>query len=148
MTDRRALQKKIHVACRELGLDGEARRELQEAATGKASMLDMSEGDLRLVLDRLVKAGFKGPSKRRPAAARADVRLVHVLWHKLGEAGVLEKPGRAGLNAFIRSRFETTWGAVPADVDMLRDHKQIDMVVEALKQWGRRAGVPLDRRSE
>lgn len=148
MTDRRALQKKIHVACRELGLDGEARRELQEAATGKASMLDMTEGDLRLVLDRLVKAGFKGPSKRKPAAPRADLRLIHVLWRKLGEAGVLEKPGRAGLNAFIRSRFETSWGAVPADIDMLRDHKQIDMVVEALKQWGRRAGVALDRRSE
>lgn len=148
MTDRRSLERKIHVACRELGLDNEARRDLQVAATGKSSMRDMTESELRLVVDRLVKAGFKGPSSRRPAAPRADLRLVHVLWRKLGEAGVLERRGRSGLNAFIRSRFETTWGAVPADVDMLRDHKQIDMVVEALKQWCRRSGVAFDRRSE
>ena len=139
----RALQQTVHVACRELGLDGEARRDLQLAVTGKASMIDMTEADLERLLDRLKADGFKPQTGRRPAAPRADLRLVHVLWRRLGEAKLVERPGRAGLNAFVRARFGAAWGSVPADIDMLRDHKQIDMLVEALKQWCRRAGVDI-----
>jgi phage gp16-like protein len=139
----RALQQTVHVACRELGLDGEARRDLQLAVTGKASMRDMTDADLEKLLDRLKADGFKPQTGHRPAAPRADLRLVHVLWRRLGEAGLLERTGRAGLNAFVRARFGAAWGSVPADIDMLRDHKQIDMLVEALKQWCRRAGLDI-----
>lgn len=143
----RGLQKLVHVACRELGLDGEARRDLQLAVTGKASMLDMTEADLTRLMDRLKADGFKvspKPRSTKPAASRADLRLIHVLWSKLGQKGVLDRPDRAGLNAFIRARFEATWVSVPADVDMLRDHKQIDAVVQSLKDWGRRAGIDFE----
>jgi len=140
----RALQKRIHAGCRELGLDAEARRDLQLVATGKASMRDMDEADLKAMVAALEARGLKGSAPRKKAAPRADLRLVHVLWRKLGEAGALDKPGRAGLNAFVRRRFEAAWGSVPADVDMLRDHRQIDQLVEALKQWCRRAGADVD----
>lgn len=143
----RALQQKIHVACRQLGLDADARRDLQLSATGKASMRDMTEADLKLVVNRLKEAGFQdaAPTKsEHKPAPRADLRLCHVLWKKLGEAGALERPGRAGLNAFVRSRFEDTWSSVPADIDMLRDHAQIDAVVNALVQWGKRAQIDFD----
>lgn len=140
----RALQKLVHVACRELHIDAEARRDLQLAVTGKASMADMSEADLTKLIDRLKADGFKVSLKPRSAAPRPDLRLIHVLWSKLGQKGVLDRPDRAGLNAFIRSRFEATWSSVPADVDMLRDHKQIDAVVQALKDWGRRVGIDFD----
>lgn len=145
----RALQQKVHIGCRQLGLDQTARRDLQLAVTGKASMTDMSEADLNAMIDRLKKDGFKAASKRRkshPAAPRADLRLVHVLWRLLGNAGELREPGRTGLNAFIRARFEQTWGSVPADIDMLREHGQIDDVLQALMQWADRAGVDFDRR--
>lgn len=134
----------VHMACRQLGLDGEARRELQLSVTGKASMTEMTEGDLGRLLDRLKADGFKPGTGRKPAAPRADLRYVHKLWSLLSAAGKVEKPSRAGLNAFIRVRFGAVWGAVPADVDMLRDHKQIDMVVEALKAMCRRAGIDPD----
>ena len=143
----RALQKKIHVACRELGLDNDARRDLQLAATGKASMRDMDDGDLKKVITRLKEAGFEDSRPRQTkhkAAPRADLRLIHVLWKKLGDAGHLDRPGRAGLNAFIRSQFGETWQSVPADVDMLRDWKQIDAVINALVSWGKRAGIDFD----
>lgn len=143
----RSLQRKIHVACRELGLDNDARRDLQLVATGKASMRDMDETDLQRVIDRLKASGFEekkpGPRKHK-AAPRADLRLIHVLWRKLGEAGVLDRPGRAGLNAFVRSQFGETWSSVPADVDMLRDWKQIDAVINALVSWGKRAKIEFD----
>ena len=144
----RALQRLVHVACRELHIDAEARHDLQLAVTGKASMLDMTEADLTKLMDRLKADGFKVSLKPRKAAPRADLRLIHVLWSKLGQKGVLGRPDRAGLIAFIRSRFEATWSSVPADVDMLRDHTQIDAVVQALKDWGRRAKIDFDWKSK
>lgn len=144
---KRALQQKIHIGCRDLGLDSDARRDLQLAETGKASMKDMSEADLKLVLKRLVNDGFKASSKKgekRKKAPRPDLRLVHVLWKKLGEAGELRDPSRKGLNKFIQKRFAKTWGSVPADVDMLREWIQIDDVIQALKSWGTRADIDFE----
>ena len=142
----RALQRKIHVGCRELGLDSDARKALQLVVTGKASMTDMTEADLTAVLNRLKQDGFKASSrsKKHAKASRADLRLVHVLWRKLGEAGQLRDVSRAGLNKFIRSRFGKAWSNVPADVDMMRDHQEIDQVIQALKSWGQRADIDFD----
>jgi phage gp16-like protein len=144
----RTLQLKIHVGCRALGLDSEARKALQLIVTGKASMTDMTEADLNAVLNRLKQDGFKASSgtisKKHAKAARPDLRLVHVLWRKLGEAGQLRDASRAGLNTFIRSRFGKAWSNVPADVDMMRDHAEIDQVIQALKSWGQRADIDFD----
>lgn len=146
------LKRMIHAACRELGLDTDSRRDLQLVATGKASMAEMSEAELRQVVEALKQRGFKpcgtpfhtsSPGKRKamPVAPRADLRFIHVLWRQLGEAGVLKRPGRDGLNAFIRSRFEGKWQSVPIDVDALREPGQINDVIRALKDMCSRAGV-------
>lgn len=140
------LRKTIFVGCRALGLDDEARRDLQLVATGKESMSAMTEADMLKLVDALKSKGFN-PSSREPKhrpASRADLRLIHVLWRKLDEAGALKQSGRDGLNAFIRARFEKSWGVVPADVDMLRDWQHIDAVIEALKSWCRRVGADVD----
>lgn len=148
MTADRTLQRMIHVGCKELGLDQDTRHDLQLAVTGKASMADMSDADLRKVIEALKQrgfnAGFKGASKgHRAAAPRADLRFIHVLWRLLGEAGALKRPGRDGLNAFIRARFEGKWQSVPIDVDALREAGQINDVVRALKDMCKRAGVTI-----
>ncbi|NRB19975.1 MAG: regulatory protein GemA [Rhodobacteraceae bacterium] len=143
----RALQQKIHVGCRQLGMDADARRALQLAVTGKHSMKDMDHAELLMLIKRLKSDGFKPSSKgtkKHKAASRPDLRLIHVLWTKLGETGALRDPSRAGLNKFIRARFGNTWGSVPADVDMLRQWPQIDAVIQALKCWGDRAGIDFD----
>jgi len=145
----RTLQRQIHVGCKQIGLDNEARHDLQLLVTGKASMSDMSDADLLKMVEALkkrgFKPGFKGASKpRRAAAPRADLRFVHVLWKLLGEAGALKKPGRDGLNAFVRSRFEGKWQSVPIDIDALRDAGQINDVTRALKDMCRRAGVHVE----
>ncbi|MFN3662349.1 gp16 family protein [Yoonia sp.] len=143
----RSLQRMIHVGCRQLGLDVQARRDLQAVVCGKQSMSDMTEAELTAMLDRLKADGFQPATKstqRRPAAPRGDLRLIHVLWRKLGDAGALERPDRAGLNTFIRSNFERSWGSVPADVDMMRDHDKIAAVIKALSDWGKRAKIDFD----
>ncbi|SNS87168.1 Mu-like prophage protein gp16 [[Luteovulum] sphaeroides subsp. megalophilum] len=141
---RRTLQKLVHVGCRELGLDEDTRRDLQLTLTGKASMGDMTEAELQAVVAGLRARGFQPESSaafRRPAADRADVRFIHVLWGRLGKAGALKVTGRKGLNAFIRARFEKKWGAVPLDIDTLSDAGQINDVTRALKDWCARVGV-------
>jgi phage gp16-like protein len=144
----RSLQRMVHVGCKALGLDEDTRHDLQLVATGKASMADMSEAELQKVVDALkakgFAPGFAGKAKgRRPAPERADVRLIHVLWGQLGRAGKLKVEGRAGLNAFIRARFEKKWGSVPIDVDALKEWTQISDVIDALKDWCRREGIEL-----
>lgn len=135
----------IHVACKQLGLDDDARRDLQLRVVGKASLRDMTDGERRQVLDALKAQGFKPHSKgRHKRAPRRDLRLVHVMWRALGEAGQLDRPGRDGLNAFVRRRFGAHWQSVPRDIDDLRDHDKIDAVIQALRAWIDRAGVPFD----
>ena len=142
----RSLQRLIFAACRQLGLDDDARRDLQVSVTGKSSLRDMSDGELKLVVNRLKEDGFTDTPRnpRHKPAPRNDLRMIHVIWRKLGQAGVLRDPSRAGLNRFIRARFEKTWGSVPADVDMLREWKLIDDVIQALKSWGQRAEIDFD----
>lgn len=147
----RNLQRQIHIACRDLGLDNDTRRDIQLVVCGKASMKDMTDADLKKVVDHLkekgwqggVKQGVKAGSKKgyfKPAP-RADLRKVHVLWRLLGEADELKDPSRKGLNSFIRSRFEGPWGSVPLDVDQIRDAKKIAMVITALQSWCDDKGV-------
>lgn len=154
MTAALTLKRMIHVGCKELGLDDETRRGLQLIATGKASMSEMDEAELRQVVEALKKRGFKpygktyytsrkGKARGHAPAPRADLRFVHVLWKQLGEAGALKRRGRDGLNAFIRARFENHWQSVPIDVDALRDAGQINDVTRALKDMCRRAGVAI-----
>lgn len=144
----RALQRLIHVGCRELGLDADARHALQLSVVGKESLSEMTEAEMTRVLDRLKKDGFKPDLKtpnHRAAAPRADLRYVHVLWGLLAKKGALTKPGRAGLNSFVRSRFEGKWGAAPVDIDSLQDAGQINDVTRALKDWCAREGIPTER---
>lgn len=143
----RALQRLIFAACRQLGLDDEARRDLQVSVTGKESLRDMDDRELKLVVDRLKASGFddsKSRNIKHKPAPRADLRMIHVLWRKLGERGALRDPTRDGLNRFIRARFGASWGSVPADVDMLREWRLIDDVIQALKSWGERAEIDFD----
>jgi hypothetical protein len=142
-----ALKKLIHVGARELGLDADTRHDLQLAATGKASLADMNDAELERVVAALKTRGFKpsgggaATKGRRAAAPRGDIRFCHVLWGKLHRAGAVEMKGAAGLNAFVRKRFEKAWGAAPIDIDKMQDWNQIATVIEALKGMCKRAGV-------
>lgn len=158
MTTALSLQKMIHVGCKQLGLDNDTRHALQLSVTGKASLSAMTETDLRKIIEALKVRGFKpfGNSyfkgrkggysgKVKPPAPRGDLRYVHVLWRLLGEAGAVNMPGRDGLNAFVRARFEGKWSFVPIDIDALRDPSQINDVTRALKDWCKRAGVRTEK---
>lgn len=139
------LRRLIFAACRDLGIDTDARHDLQMRVTGKASLADMTPGDHRKLLDALKAQGFRlRPAGKRPAAARPDIRYLHVLWRLLVEGGAVKERGAAGLNAFIRRRFAAHWGSVPIDVDALTDAQQINDVTRALRDMCRRAQIEVD----
>lgn len=139
-----ALIKTIHVGCRQLGIDAETRHEMQLRLVGKQSLAEMTDAERQRVLDELKARGFTPSSGRRARAPRADLRLIHVLWARLGHAGALKDPTRKGLNAFIQKRFGEAWGFVPSDIDGLRDAPKIDAVLQALIQWGKREKIDFD----
>lgn len=146
----RTLQRMIHVGCRELGIDSETRHDLQLVVTGKASMSDMTDADLRKMVDALKEKGFrpfdgKRPAKGRKAAERADVRFCHVMWRLLHQKGAVRAGGARGLNAFIRARFEKKWGSVPIDIDTMQEWSEISDIVDALKAMCRRHGIEVDK---
>ncbi|MEM8553991.1 MAG: regulatory protein GemA [Pseudomonadota bacterium] len=144
MTDQ--LRRKIFAGCKVLGLDQDARRDLQLRVVGKASLSDMDEADMLAVVKELRAKGFTAAKgKKHPKAKRPDVRKIHVMWGLLGKAGKLRVPSREGLNAFIRSRFEKKWGSVPMDVDTMTEASEISDVIEALKDWCDREGVEYQR---
>lgn len=143
-----ARKKLVHVACRQLGIDADTRHDIQLAATGKESLSDMNASEVEAVIQALKSKGFKTskPPHSKSKATRADVRYIHVLWGLLVQAGAAKVAGRKGLNAFIQSRFESKWGSVPLDVDAMREWKQINDVIEALKAWCKRENIPTTRK--
>ena len=144
---RRAMIRACHAACRHLGLDTDARHDVQISVTGRASMRDMGPTDLARLLDHLngrtgggSQAGGARGRRWHAAAPRADLRLIHALWGELGRKGALARPDRAGLNAFIRARCGPHWSCIPLDVDALTDPRCITDVIRALRAMLARTG--------
>lgn len=127
-TDSRTrLVRAIHAAARKQALGDEARHDLQVGVTGKASLTDMTQVELRQVLARLNRDG--GPAPNRP-----HVSKVRALWWSLYWLGVIDSADDKPLDVFVRRQ---------AGVDALRflDHRQAFRVIEALKAWLAREGV-------
>jgi hypothetical protein len=121
----------IRAAAARLGLDEEARRDVQERVAGKRSTTGMTLAELGRVLDELNK-GWKGPMGHR-----AHLGKIRALWWTLfwlGEVRCAEGQVEKTLDAFVQRQ---------AKVAALRfvDHRAAAAVIEALKDWAARAGV-------
>lgn len=125
---RKKLMIAVRAACRRLGLDDDARREIQVGLTGKASMTEMDMADLGKVLDSLNR-DWKGPQGHR-----AHIGKIRALWWTLYWIGAIDEPKDRAIDAFVRRQ---------TGVSALRflDHRGSHAVVEALKSWAGREGV-------
>ncbi|UIJ46927.1 regulatory protein GemA [Sphingomonas cannabina] len=125
---RKKLMIAVRAACNRLGLDDDARRDIQQGIVGKASMSDMTIAELGKVLDRLNK-DWKGPSGHR-----AHVGKIRALWWSLYWLGAVVEPNDAAIDSFVRRQ---------SGISALRflDHRNASSVVEALKSWLEREGV-------
>lgn len=125
---RRKMMGAIRAACARIGLDDDARKDVQFGVTGKASMKDMDLAELGRVLDRLNK-DWKGPNGHR-----AHIGKVRALWWTLYWLGAVDDPRDRTIDAFVRRQ---------TGIAALRflDHTKAPAVIEALKGWAAREGV-------
>lgn len=143
----------IHIAQKALGLSADDASALKLAITGQASSGAMSPAQRRQYLahlsglqaraarDRGEKPAFEPqrPALHRNIDDQGDDRWgkARALWHALAQAGEVRVDTDAALMAYVRRqvkvdhwRFLTTF--------------QVNSVIEALKRWCRRTGVPVD----
>ncbi|MXZ81639.1 MAG: regulatory protein GemA [Gammaproteobacteria bacterium] len=134
MTDPRArLRRGIFAACRGSGLSDEDRRAVQLEVTGRASLTDMSAGDMRRVLDSLNRGRSRTTGVLLPRGALA--RKMQALWLSGWNLGVVRDPGHRALAAFVCR-------TAGLDSALWADERHQSMVIEALKAMlARDAGV-------
>jgi len=128
---------KIHVGCKQLGIDEEDRRDLYERVTNKRSLTDMSPAEQAQVVDELKRLGFKPTSKAsRKGLEGQYAPKLQALWIACWNLGLTRSKTDASLLAFVKRQ---------TGVDhtrFLRHAEDANKVIEALKAWmAREAGV-------
>ena len=110
----------VLAACRRLGLDDTARKEVQLDVVGVGSMSQMTEAQLGKLLDH-VNRDYKGKNPNRPHIAK-----IKALWWSLYWLGAVEEPSDKALSAFVKRQ---------TGIAALRflDHTKAPSVIEALK---------------
>lgn len=118
----------VLAACRRLGIDNEARKDIQQQIVGTASMAEMTHAQLGKLLDHLNR-DWQGTNPARPHLAK-----IKALWWSLYWLGAIDEPGEKALSTFVKRQ---------TGVAALRflDSRQSFSVIEALKQWLKREGV-------
>ena len=122
----------VRAACHRLGLDDDARRDIQLALVKKRSLSDMTLAEIGLVLDRLNK-DWKGPSGHG-----GHIGKIRALWWSLYWLGLIASPEDSALNSFVRKQ---------TGISALRflNHRRASSVIEPLKSWLAREGIAWER---
>lgn len=132
----------IHAACRAKGLDDDARRDLQLALTGKASLSDMSFSEVSCVLDHLNKGAAPAAGDewrfvfRLLPERRAHAKKIFRLAERVG---ALQQPpvpiaSKAYVEGITRQMRGTDQPLEFCNVD------QLHLVVQALEVFLKRHG--------
>jgi len=140
---------KIHIACKDLGLDEDTYRQVirEVGKVGSGSSKDLSAAGRGRVLAHFISKGWKPkPRKNKaksPQMASEDlVALIPRIWTAMVDAGVVKSSDPTALRTWLRSntrRFhpqQAGW----EDPKFLPKPVAIK-VVESLKQWAKRCGV-------
>lgn len=134
---RLSLIKLIHVARRELRMDGDTFRLMLASMTGlegATSSADLSVPNLHRVLEQLKQRGFTvRPKKaqRRPKADDGQSRKIRSLWLTLHGLGAVRDPSEEALAKFVLNMTGV------AALQWLQV-SQASRVIESLKQWQQR----------
>ncbi|WHQ26761.1 gp16 family protein [Edwardsiella anguillarum] len=140
---RASLIKLIHIARRDLHLDEDTYRAvLMAAVPGKQSCRDMTDNELKNVLDAFNTRGFKPHAKPplkgiKPATIPAKIRAI---WRTMHDEGFIKNGDEVALNAWIKRTTATLNGGLGvAQLAWLnRDSELAAQVLESLKKWHRR----------
>ena len=153
---RRPLIAKVKIGQKALGWGDDLYRDILEARYDKRSATKLSYAQLDDLLGHMKDSGFKptsaksrsqgaNPRGARPAAQSAHARKIRALWLSAWNLGVIDTPGEAALNAFVK-RQTTAWNGGQGGDDLrFLTPLASDKVIEALKaMMTREAGVCWD----
>lgn len=124
----------VHAARKASGLDEDTYRAMLTRITGKSSSKDLTDGELRRVLDHMngQKPGqhrFAPPRANNPVAGKA-----RALWISLHALGAISDRSESALNAWVKRQYKVDHLAFVQGAKGFA-------VVEGLKQWCARLGV-------
>ncbi|OSQ49635.1 MULTISPECIES: regulatory protein GemA [Thalassospira] len=128
-----ALNRQIRAAEKERGIDRDAHEALVLQVTGKASLGDCADSEMRKIVAHLngTRVGFK-PS------AKGFVRKIWALWGSLKKAGALSATDTdAALLVFVNKHLNGRQFANIRQLDWLT-YDEAAPVIEALKDWDHR----------
>lgn len=124
-------------ACKDAGLDEEARRAVQARICGKDSASAMSVRDFNSCVEDLKSRGLWTPKVKSGGAGyhkpsdKLHVRKVFAIWADMCRSGIPDTPTRAALVAFVKKMTDVdnpNWMTVD----------QASKVTEGLKAWRKR----------
>ncbi|OSQ41658.1 regulatory protein GemA [Thalassospira sp. MCCC 1A01428] len=127
------LNRQIRAAEKERGIDRDAHQAMVQNITGKDSLGQCTDGEMRKIVAHLngTRAGFK-PS------AKGYVRKIWALWGSLKKAGALTATDTdAALLAFVNKHLKARQFAHVRQLDWLT-YDEAAPVIEALKDWDHR----------
>lgn len=142
----------MHMAQKALGLSADDASALKLAVTGKASAADMNEAQRRKYLAHLsglqARMGGAAPAPARPAPRPALQRTAadghderwhkaRALWAALARAGHVRTDTDDALTAYVKRQ-------TGLDAWRFLNGQQINTVIEAIKRWCLRVGVPVN----
>lgn len=133
---RRGMIAKIHVAKKVLQLADDDYRQILLDETSHMSAADCTEIELKRVLDRFGRQGFRSLPKagaRKPGAQHPMARKARALWISLYHLGAVHNPADEALQAFACKQLKC---------ERFEWARQSDgyKLIEALKDMGKRAG--------
>jgi len=126
---------KIHIAKKQLGLDDDTYRDVLERVTARRSSKGMSNSQHMAVLDEFKRLGWKSDVKRKGGLSGTYAKKLQALWIAGWNLGLVNNRKDAALIAFVKRQTGIQ------SMSWLRDPKDADKAVEALKKWLARAGV-------
>ena len=129
---RRALQRAIFGSCRARGIKTADRHALQQRVTGRASLTDMSEAQMKRVLAEI--NGSRSREQAGDTLPPGELSSVLIaLWLSALHLGVVHDRSTAALTAFVRRQ-------TGCDAARFANSSQLAQVIEALKSWMTREG--------
>lgn len=127
-------------ACREAGVDDDARKAIQARVVGKTSSSAMSVAEFNACLTDLKERGVWAPNKAggqtfRRQSDNAHVRKVFAIWSDMCRENIPQVANRAGLVAFVQRMTKTAERPGGLSDPEWLSPDEANQVIEALKSW-------------
>lgn len=135
--DPRAMQQKVQIARRQLGLTDDDYRAILLRVTGKTSSTQCGPSHLDALLAEFKRLGFRATTSAKrgakPISARAQIRMIHAVFADIRPH--LAVGDDSTLRAFVQRQTKTEANPAGVSAPEFLDATQANKVLEGLKAW-------------